>query len=185
MAAQNWQKYLKFRCTGCGNCCRDTVVCVTDEDLRRIVAGTGKSPEEFVRFYSPDEVSMGRDDPLWVKFGSKKAVMALRARDHRCIFLDSKTNFCTIYEHRPVTCRSYPFKLTLSDKGAVKKMFLSRIVKCLHAWDGNNTRRSLRAVHSWNERQQEAYVRKIRTWNQQRSGSRTRAAFLRFLGFTV
>jgi Fe-S-cluster containining protein len=185
IVVQNWYRYLKFRCTGCGNCCRDTIVCVTDEDLRRIADATGKSPAQFVRFYKPNEVSMSQEDSLWIKFGFNTAVMGLRSRDDHCMFLDSKTNFCTIYEHRPVACRNYPFKVTVSDTGAVEKISLRRAVKCLHAWDGNNSRRSLRAIHSWNQRQEKGYVKKIKAWNRQRSESRSRAAFLRFLGFTV
>jgi uncharacterized protein len=185
MAPHDWQKYLKFRCTGCGNCCRDTVVCITDGDVQRIVEGTGRSPLEFVRFYTHDEISMSTNDPLWVKFGDHKAVMGLRwTRDH-CIFLDNETNLCTIYEHRPVTCRDHPFNVTFSDIGAVEKISLSKIVKCLHEWDGNLSRRELRRVQSWNERQEESYLKKVREWNSRKTGPKTRPAFLRFLGFSV
>jgi Fe-S-cluster containining protein len=185
MPSPAWQKYLKFRCTGCGNCCRNTVVCITDADVRRIVAGTGKSPLEFVRFYTHDEVAVSKNDPLWVKFNHQKAVMGLRSiRDH-CFFLDNETNRCTIYEHRPVTCRDHPFNVTVSDTGAIEKISLSRIVKCPHAWDGDIKRRELRALQSCNERQEESYIEKIREWNKIKIGPRTRPDFLRFLGFAV
>jgi len=185
MAGFDWTRYLKFRCTGCGNCCRDTVVCVTDADVRRIVEGTGRAPMEFVRFYTYDEVSMSTSDPLWVKFSDRKAVMGLRSTRDRCWFLDHPTNLCTIYEHRPVTCRDHPFNVTVSDRGAIEKISLSRIVKCPHAWDGRITRRSLRAIQTWNERQEEAYLEKVKVWNKKKGGLRTRPAFLRFLGFSV
>jgi len=64
MTAPDWHRYLNFRCTGCGNCCRNTVVCITDGDIRRIVEGTGKSPRDFVCFYTHDEVAVARDDQL-------------------------------------------------------------------------------------------------------------------------
>jgi Fe-S-cluster containining protein len=185
MASQDWQKYLKFRCTGCGNCCRDTVVCITDGDVRRIVEGTGKSPRDFVKFYNHDEISMSTNDPLWVKFGDQKAVMGLRSTKDHCVFLDDETNLCTIYEHRPVTCRDHPFNVTFSDTGAVEKISLSKIVTCPHAWDGNISRRELRRVQTWNERQEENYLNKVRDWNRQKNGPKTRPAFLRFLGFAV
>src|SRR5688572_32257782 len=92
MASQDWEKYLGFRCTGCGNCCRDTVVCVTDSDVRRIVDGTGRAAREFVRFYRHDEIAMSENDPLWVKFKDHKAVMALRSvhdRDRKSTRLNS------------------------------------------------------------------------------------------------
>ena len=185
MAPPDWQKYLKFRCTGCGNCCRDTVVCITDADVRRIVEGTGKSPLEFVRFFTHDEISMSTHDPLWVHFKGEKTVMALRSIHDRCVFLDNQTNLCTIYEHRPVTCRDHPFHVTFSDSGAVEKISLSKIVKCPHAWDGNVSRRELRKVQSWNERQEESYLRKVRAWNRSKPTQKTRPEFLRFLGFAV
>lgn len=181
MAVKDWRKYLKFRCTGCGNCCRDTVVCITDEDVRRITQGTGKSPLDFVRFYTEKEVSMDQRDPLWVRFGKSKAIMALRWKNDQCIFLD-KDNRCTIYEHRPVTCRDHPFNTTLSETGAVEKILLSRVVKCPHEWDGHVTRRSLKTVQRWNERQEEAYCAKVREWNRRPHSRPTRPAFLRYLG---
>jgi hypothetical protein len=88
----NWEKYLKFRCTGCGNCCRDTVVCITDGDVKRIVEATGLSPLKFVQFYDHDEVSMSENDPLWISFADRKSVMGLRSTHDRCIFLDDKGN---------------------------------------------------------------------------------------------
>jgi Fe-S-cluster containining protein len=185
MPSPDWQKYLKFRCTGCGNCCRDTVVCVTDADVRRIVDSTGESPLKFVRFFTHDEISMSTKDPLWVHFKDEKAVMALRSIHDRCIFLDHKTNLCTIYEHRPVTCRDHPFNVTFSDSGAVEKISLSKIVKCPHAWDGNISRRELRKVQTWNEQQEDSYVKKVREWNRSKAGQKTRPEFLRFLGFSI
>lgn len=184
MASFDWRKYLKFRCTGCGNCCRDTVVCLTDEDVRRIVDATGKSPMEFVRFFTEDEVQMAKKDPLWVRFDRGKGVMALRWHRGHCVFLDEQ-NLCTIYDHRPVTCHDHPFNVTLSDTGAVERITLSRVVPCPHEWDGHVHRRSLRAIQTWNERQQESYGRKIREWNRRRTGRRTRPEFLRFLGFSL
>jgi Fe-S-cluster containining protein len=185
MTAPDWRRYLKFRCTGCGNCCRNTIVCLTDADIRRIIEGTGKSPLEFVRFYNHDHIAMSEDDPLWVKLGKKKLVMGLRSTHDRCVFLENTTNRCTIYEHRPVTCRDHPFNVTLSDSGAVEKISLSRIVKCPHDWDGNIHRSELRRINNWNEQQQKAYVEKIKAWNKLNATRKTGPAFLRFLGFDV
>jgi Fe-S-cluster containining protein len=183
MTASDWRRYLKFRCTGCGNCCRDTLVCITDGDIRRIIAGTGQSPRDFVRFYTLDEVAVARDDQLWVKFDTGKAVMGLRAVDDRCVFLDDATDRCTIYEHRPLTCRDHPFRITFSDSGAIEKISLSRIVKCPHAWDGDNSRRELKKTAYWNEREEARYIKKVKAWNRHNDGPKTRPEFLRFLGF--
>ena len=181
MAKVDWRKYLNFRCTGCGNCCRETVVLLTDSDVSRIAAGTGKAPRGFVRFFGPDAVQMESRHPLWVRFDKGRAVMGLRWQGSHCAFLGAD-NLCGIYEHRPVTCREHPFNVDLSDTGAVERISLSRVVKCPHAWDGNISRNELRSVVRWNERQSDAYTEKVRAWNRRRDTPRTRPGFLRYLG---
>lgn len=184
MAEQDWRKYLGFRCTGCGNCCRETVVLLTDADVVRIAEGTGKAPREFVRFFGPDTVEMGSRHPLWVRFDGGRAVMALKWQGGHCIFLDSD-NRCSIYDHRPVTCREHPFNVTLSDTGAVERISLSRVVKCPHDWDGRASLNAIRSVVRWNERQSDAYEEKVKVWNRRRGETRTRPGFLRYLGFVA
>ena len=49
------RELLKFRCTGCGNCCKLRVV-VTDADVRRLMDHTGLPAQKIVYFYSADEV---------------------------------------------------------------------------------------------------------------------------------
>jgi Fe-S-cluster containining protein len=181
----DWRRYLKFRCTGCGNCCRNTLVCITDGDVRRIMESTGKSAQDFVRFYTHDEVAVARDEQLWINFDNGRAVMGLRAVHDRCIFLDDRANRCTIYQHRPLTCRDHPFRITFSDTGGIDKISLSRIVKCPHAWDGDNSRRELKRMASWNDREEAKYVRKVKRWNRMSGVLKTRPEFLRFLGFEV
>jgi Fe-S-cluster containining protein len=128
---------------------------------------------------------MSDNDPSWVRFGKQKRVMALKRIRDRCVFLDNATNRCTIYEHRPVTCRDHPFNLTYSASGALEKISLSRIVKCPHAWDGKIQRRELRHINNWNEQQQETYVSKIKAWHKAKRGRKSAKKFLRFLGFNV
>ncbi len=182
MSAEKWHELLKFRCTGCGNCCRETVVCISTEDVERIVDGTGKSPEEFVDFFPEDEVNLDKRNPLWVRFTKGRAVMALRWKRNRCVFL-TPDDQCSIYEHRPVTCRQHPFEVTLSKTGAVERLALSRVAECLYESDGKVTRRSLRALLNWNEREADAYSEKVKTWNRRRRIRRkTYRGFLDFLG---
>ncbi len=183
MAQKSWEKLLKFNCTGCGNCCRDTVVCVTDADVQRIVAGTGQEARSFVKFYDEDEVALSKRSPFWVDFGTRRAVMGLTWTHGHCMFLD-KDNRCTIYEHRPVTCRQHPFDIQLSDSGAVTRLAISRVVECPHDWSGNLTRRGLRSLLCWNDRQTVRYFAKVKDWNARRVAKSTVPKFLEFLGFT-
>lgn len=179
--SQGWRKYLRFRCTGCGNCCRETVVLLTDADVRRISEGTGRAPAEFVRFFGKDAVEMEKRHPLWVRFDLGRAVMGLKWRGQHCMFLD-EDNRCSIYDLRPVVCREHPFNVSLSDSGAVQRISLSRVVECPHEWDGRVSLTEVRSVVRWNERQSDAYTEKVRAWNRRRAGSRTRTDFLRYLG---
>ena len=181
MAQADWRALLNFRCTGCGNCCRRTIVMITDGDVARIAEGTGRPAAGFVRFVPEAVADLPLRSPWWVRFDGARAVMALRHRPGgACTFLDDG-NRCTIYAHRPVTCREHPFEITLSETLAVEHVAISAIVECPHAWDGHNTRRELREVVRWNERQSDPYLERVRTWNRRR-GRRTRPEFLRYLG---
>ena len=101
-----------------------------------------------------------------------------------CIFLDDDDR-CTIYEDRPVTCREHPFEIELSESRAVIDIAISDIVECPHDWDGKLTKRELCTVVTWNERQSDPFLEKIKAWNRRRAGSKTRPAFLRWLGYQV
>lgn len=180
----SWRELFKFRCSGCGNCCRGTVVMITDADVRRIRAGTGQEPQTFARFVDEAGIDLERRSPWWIRLGSKRRVMALQWKQRRCIFLDDATNRCQIYEHRPVTCREHPFEVKLSERGRVERLSLSDVVECPHEWDGDNSLSSLRNVVRWNEQQSDDYTAKVGAWNRQRRGRKTQPDFLRFLGCT-
>ena len=183
MASDDWQKYLGFRCTGCGNCCRGTIVMVTDADMRRLEQDAGRPLKELVRFVNEGDVRIEKRSPWWIRLGETRAVLALRHRQGgACTFLDDD-NRCTIYEHRPIACREHPLDVTVSDRGAVEHIALSDIVECPHDWDGKQTRRELRALNSWNAEQSDAYLDEVERWNRLRSIRKTRPGFLRYLGF--
>lgn len=80
---------VKFLCIMCGKCCLGTEMELLPEDVERIMA-LGYSLEEFARF----------DGEKW----------RLRNIDGHCVFLDVRTNRCTIYEERPIGCRIYPIQ---------------------------------------------------------------------------
>ena len=180
-AITNWRQLLKFRCTGCGNCCKGTIVMLTDSDVRRIVEGTGMAPREFVRFFGEHELIMNKRHPFWVRLANRQGAMALRWGRQRCIFLDREDR-CSIYEHRPLACREHPFTIRLSNRGAVESLALSKASECLYELDGNITRPELAAVSLWNEEESAEYQRHVKAWNRDRQSRRTRAAFIEFLG---
>ncbi len=87
---------LCFSCTQCGNCCTGDpgVVWVTEEDIAHIAKLTGKSVGEIRLFHT--RIVGGR--------------VSLREYPNGdCMFFDPAKRTCTIYEARPVQCRTWPF----------------------------------------------------------------------------
>lgn len=172
-----WRRNLKFQCTGCGKCCRETVVLVTDVDVRRLMENTGLAAKEIVRFFKPEEFVMEKRHPFWIQFDSGPAVMGLRWNSGQCRFLGVDDR-CGVYDARPVTCREYPFSVVQDSDGAFQSLEIEHVVECPGTMDGSGSLREIRAVIRWNEEQSATYVQKVRSWNRLRLTRRTRPAFL-------
>lgn len=76
-------------CTQCGNCCKGLSIAPKSQDIRQLSAGLNLSPLEFKQ-----------------KYLKKDHEGDLVFKQRPCPFL--KNNLCSVYEHRPETCRSYP-----------------------------------------------------------------------------
>lgn len=83
----------KTDCTQCGNCCRSLDVYLTPDDAQRLSDGIHIPLSAIVDGYinQPRAQSQGE----WGMFHQRP-----------CAFLDG--NLCTVYDHRPQTCRDYP-----------------------------------------------------------------------------
>ena len=55
------ERLLRFRCAGCGNCCKEPVLPLTNEDARRIADATGDAPRDFVKFLPSSAIAMGSE----------------------------------------------------------------------------------------------------------------------------
>jgi Fe-S-cluster containining protein len=75
-------------CTACGNCCRSLSPYLTKDDLRHLAEGVQLPVEDAVAAYTETDEQ------------------GLSLKHLPCCFL--KDNKCTIYEHRPETCASFP-----------------------------------------------------------------------------
>lgn len=87
---------LKFECTQCGNCCTGApgAVWVSEEELQAIADELGKSIGEVRLMHT--RIVRGR--------------LSLREyANGDCVFFDGESRGCTIYEARPVQCRTWPF----------------------------------------------------------------------------
>jgi Fe-S-cluster containining protein len=174
-------RLFKFRCTDCGNCCTDTIVPVTEADVLRLMKGTGLPALEFIDFFERSDFDDDADDLGWVKLDEGLRAMALRKAEGQeaCGFL--KDLRCSVYPHRPITCRIYPHNLRFDATGAISRVFISEDVPCPYELDGKVDRAALVANWHLDDRQDEAYHAKVRAFNEG-PGPRSRADFLRYLG---
>jgi uncharacterized protein len=87
---------LRFECTQCGNCCTGTpgFVWVTHEELVALASAIGEEPEAFA-------------DKYVRKVGLRSSLREFPNGD--CVFFDTDTRRCTVYEVRPRQCRTWPF----------------------------------------------------------------------------
>jgi uncharacterized protein len=80
-------------CKQCGNCCRALDVGLTPADVDRLSNGIHVPVESIFTRYVDHERGQEMDE--WA---------VIRGRP--CPFLDG--NLCSVYEHRPNSCRTYP-----------------------------------------------------------------------------
>ena len=89
---------LQFECTQCGNCCTGSpgYVWVTIVDIERIAAHLKMEFEDFTRKYVR-------------RVGQRFSL--IEKADYDCVFLTREGGKagCSIYQVRPVQCRTWPF----------------------------------------------------------------------------
>ncbi len=181
---------LSFRCTGCGNCCRDLRVPLTDADVRRLHETSGESASQIVAWLEPDAVDMTGEPGSFVLLEQTRALMTLAHRDSACRFLGADQR-CGVYEGRPASCRLFPFAPTFGSRGGLRRLRLLSGTECDHARDGYNDPHALRIADEQRWAEHRAYLEKICAWNRSqrhraRLGHKLRGAleFLEFLGFS-
>lgn len=161
------KKYIRFKCHHSNHCCRDVVCLPTPWDVLRITLNTGRNPLKFLEFLSPDEITgVSKNDPTWLKIGKQKFIMALkRTPEEGCIFLDRKTRYCSIYEHRPLLCRLYPLKLHETRSGDFRSFTLHTDVGCPRHRDGILEAKPYYELYLQDKMHQEDYAMLVETFN--------------------
>jgi Fe-S-cluster containining protein len=90
-----WSEGVRFECQGSGRCCVSRgefgFVYLTKDDRVRMAKVLGMNTSAFTRRYCM------KTDGVW----------HLKEENADCIFLDGKR--CSVYEGRPVQCRTWPF----------------------------------------------------------------------------
>jgi uncharacterized protein len=100
---------VSFECNGCGLCCVDT-----KEKTRHILMLESEATIISGHTCLPIEKFTQTAEKAPYVYEMKKPI------DGKCFFL--KNNQCTIYPHRPLICRFYPFELKF-DTGKDKHVF--------------------------------------------------------------
>lgn len=88
---------LRFECTQCGNCCTGAsgFVWVNSQEIA-----------DLARTIGMDDVD--RFEDLYVrKVGIRRSLKEFPNGD--CVFFDSESRRCTVYNARPRQCRTWPF----------------------------------------------------------------------------
>ena len=97
MSEQPWyQAGLRFKCTGCGDCCTGApgYVWVNRDEITAMAARLEMDLADFEAKYVRS-------------VGIRKSLVEFDNGD--CVFLDSKTRKCQVYHERPRQCRTWPF----------------------------------------------------------------------------
>lgn len=179
---------LKFRCTGCGNCCKEPLLPLTDADVRRISKHTGDDPGDIVRFVDRNAIDMDDEPESFAMLRQGRRVMILRHQEGGCRYLGEDER-CSIYGARPLGCRIFPFDPTFDKKGKLRRLKLIQAADCKYELDGHNDPDAIQKLHSRYEEATHAYQDRIAEWNKlqrarRRAGrsSQTSREFLAFLG---
>lgn len=178
---------LAFRCTRCGNCCKDPLLPLTDEDVRRIARRTGDDPRDFVRWIDKNGIDMDDEPEAFVILRQGRRVMVLRHERGGCRYLGDKG--CTIYSSRPTGCRIFPFDPSFDKRGKLRRLKLIDATDCRYELDGDNDVASIKTLHERHESATKAYQDKVAEWNRiqkrrKRAGkaAQTAGEFLKYLG---
>lgn len=182
------ERFLKFRCTGCGNCCKDPLLPLTDQDVARIQQRTGHDPRSFVRWVDRNGIDMDDEPEAFVKLRQGKRVMIMRQGRGGCHYLGPDDR-CTIYGSRPLGCRAFPFDPSYNKQGKLVRLKLIQATDCQYELDGSNDPDAIRELQTRHEGATQRYQERIAEWNKEQTrrvrqgrGVQTARDFLSFLG---
>ncbi len=161
---------------------------LTDTDIARITRHTGEPSHALVRWVDRNGIDMDDEPEGFVMLRQGKRVMVLRHAGGGCRYLGSDDR-CTIYNHRPLGCRIFPFDPSWTDDGKLRRLKLIQATDCKYELDGENDVDKMRVLHTKHLASTSAYQAKVATWNarqaerkQRGKKAQTAADFFSFLG---
>lgn len=91
-----YAKGLRFQCTQCGDCCTGApgFVWVNAEEIAALAKRLGMNEEAFEKKYVR-------------RIGMRRSLVEFPSGD--CVFFNTESRACSVYEDRPRQCRTWPF----------------------------------------------------------------------------
>ncbi len=180
---------LRFRCTACGNCCRGLRVAVTDADVARLLAATGRPATDLFDWLEPDAVDMTGEPESFVELGPGRRLLVLAHAEGACQLLASD-NRCSAYGARPLDCRLFPLNPSFEPEssGKLKRLELLPLSDCRYELDGHTSAANIKQEDELRWQELHRYQAHVARWNrlakhQRRLGQRvgTAEVFFDFL----
>ena len=93
---------LSFSCTRCSSCCRKEpgFVFLSNNDVQNLLKSMNMEYAEFVKTFC-----------RWIPSGGKELLSLREKSNYDCILW--KETGCSVYEYRPLQCRTFPFWQTM------------------------------------------------------------------------
>ncbi|MGZ3770756.1 MAG: YkgJ family cysteine cluster protein [Bdellovibrio sp.] len=100
-----WKQYRTDMCNGCSSGCCTMPVEIKLSDLIRLEVVTEDEAAGSIKKLAKRLIKEG----IIVSYRQGTEFFMLTQKANRdCLFLDSKSRLCTVYEKRPDTCRAFP-----------------------------------------------------------------------------
>jgi len=130
------EEQFKFTCIRCGNCCTDktTVVNLTYLDILRIKNGLELNLEEVLEIVGFYILTLERTEnatkkmvlsPIETEKGPAYVGLIKNSKGD-CLFYDEKKKKCSIYDLRPIFCRTFPFSFGYNIEDKLKIIYTEK-----------------------------------------------------------
>ncbi len=171
LSKQNQLNEMDFSCQGCGNCCRNFYVNITDKDVNRILEKRSDLKfDDFAVFenMNKSKLNLSKDNYFIFNNGEEK-LLTLKKKDNSkdCVFL-AADNRCTINEFKPMVCKTWPFALRKFDEKVVWEISNRNFIKrlCAHKLVKNSYKEDdLKDVIVKFEKERAEFIDLVYKWN--------------------
>ncbi len=180
---------IKWRCTLCGECCKQYVPLIIPEDVARIVDSLHRPMSSFITFYYSDDFAAPLDESYQTQlFRTKYGMLVmglnrveLPSGEAGCVFV--KDNVCSIHAFKPLVCRQYPFQPQDSSNPQGPFRLIQDPCFGRHATDEVVEEDPVRRNYMEFHEKQDRFLEQVKAWNDDpASADKEIEDFLTFIG---